>query len=97
MFCCFQDFHGHLCLVCPLHHHHITLARGESLYMSVDPFDPAAKPSLKSKGICQRRHTVKIDGQQVLVRLETQVPKKVDSDFYSSDEYKRRLAQAQRH
>lgn len=81
-----EDIDGRLCVTCPWHSHQITLDTGESLYRSVDISDPRHPKQLRSKGVRQRVHEVKLIGDKIFVRLCLS-GQKVDSDFYYSEEY----------
>nr|XP_012333048.1 Rieske domain-containing protein isoform X2 [Aotus nancymaae] len=82
-----EDFDGRPCIVCPWHKYKITLATGESLYQSINPKDPSAKPKWCSKGIKQRIHTVTVDNGNIYVTLSNE-PFKCDSDFYATGDFK---------
>ncbi|XP_017364340.1 Rieske domain-containing protein isoform X1 [Cebus imitator] len=82
-----EDFDGRPCIVCPWHKYKITLATGESLYQSINPKDPSAKPKWCSKGIKQRIHTVTVDSGNIYVTLSNE-PFKCDSDFYATGDFK---------
>ncbi|KAL0606295.1 Rieske domain-containing protein, partial [Plecturocebus cupreus] len=82
-----EDFDGRPCIVCPWHKYKITLATGESLYQSINPKDPSAKPKWCSKGIKQRIHTVTVDNGNIYVALSSE-PFKCDSDFYATGDFK---------
>ena len=63
------------------------LDTGESIYRGMLPHDPNARPKVISKGVKQRVHNVELEDGKVYLRLSTEG--KCDSDFYSSDEYKK--------
>lgn len=76
---CSQEIQGRPCVICPYHKYKITLDNGEGLYHSYDPKDLRKPPKLRSKGVKQRTHHAKINGNDVYVAL---------SDYYSSSAYK---------
>lgn len=76
-----------MCVVCPWHKHMITLDTGESLYTSIDPSNPKIQKPNCSKGVKQRIHHAKIEGDTVYVKI-SDLEKELDSDRYYSDEYK---------
>jgi nitrite reductase/ring-hydroxylating ferredoxin subunit len=82
-----EDSHGRLCVVCPWHKHTITLDTGESLYTSINPSNPREKKYNCSKGVKQRVHHVRIDGDNVCLRL-SDLSKQVESDRYFTEQYK---------
>lgn len=67
-----EDVHGSLCVVCPWHKYRIALETGEGLYFGIDPLQrgPDGKPTpvLKSKGVKQRVHAVKLHDGHVWIR-----------------------------
>jgi len=63
------------------------LDTGESIYRGMSPYDANARPKLISKGVKQRVHHVELEDGKVFLRLSTEG--KCDSDFYSSEEYKK--------
>jgi hypothetical protein len=76
-----------MCVVCPWHKHKITLDTGESLYTSIDPNNPRNKKYNCSKGVKQRIHHVRIEGDNVMVKI-SDLSSTLDSDRYFSEEYK---------
>ncbi len=76
-----------MCVVCPWHKHMITLDTGESLYTSIDPFNPKIQKPNCSKGVKQRIHHTKIDGGMVYVKF-SDLSQELDSDRYYSEEFK---------
>ena len=66
-----EDFGGSSCISCPWHHYKITLARGEALYVALDVASGAR--AVKSKGVRQRAHGVRVDGAGLLWVADTSV------------------------
>ena len=60
------------CVLCPWHHYKIDLASGDCLYTAVDAASGAA--TLRSKGVKQRPHAVRSDGESVFVRESAPPP-----------------------
>ena len=77
-----------MCIVCPWHKHSITLDTGESLYTAIDPFNPRNVQHNCSKGVKQRTHFVRIEGDDILVKLSDVTEKVFESDRYFTEEYK---------
>ncbi|XP_031553525.1 Rieske domain-containing protein-like [Actinia tenebrosa] len=82
-----EDIQGRPCVICPYHKYKITLDNGEGLYYSYDIKDLRKPPKLRSKGVKQRTHDVKVNGNDVYVAL-SDVTEPRDSDYYSSSAYK---------
>lgn len=82
-----EDSHGRLCVVCPWHKHTITLDTGESLYTAIDPSKPGVVQHNVSKGVKQRTHHVKLEGDRVFLKLST-LDSTLDSDRYFTEEYR---------
>ncbi|KAF0720511.1 Aste57867_230 [Aphanomyces stellatus] len=57
---------GMLSIKCPWHNYKISLGTGEGLYLGLEPGNMTT-PVLKSKGVRQRTHPVKVEDGMVLV------------------------------
>lgn len=76
-----------MCVVCPWHKHKITLDTGESLYTSIDPLNPKIQKPNCSKGVKQRLHHAKVEGDMIYIKI-SELEQEVESDRYYGDEYK---------
>ena len=66
---------GGCVVLCPWHRYRITLGSGECLYTAVDAASGAA--ATRSKGVKQRVHAVRTDGEGVFVRESAPPPPEV--------------------
>merc|ERR1711991_168048 len=57
-----EDYGGHLSVICPWHRYPISLENGEGFYQGLDK-------SIKSKGIKQRTHLVKVENDKLYVKI----------------------------
>lgn len=73
-----EDFGGSACISCPWHHYRITLARGEALYEAVELGSGAR--AVKSKGVRQRAHCVRVDGDGLLWVADTSAARPVGTE-----------------
>lgn len=73
--------------MCPWHKHTITLDTGESLYTSINPANPKEMKHNCSKGVKQRVHHVRVEGDAVYLKL-SDLSKPIESDRYFSEQYK---------
>ncbi len=62
-----EDFGGKIVISCPWHNYKIALENGEGLYMGLE-MENMKQPVLKSKGIKQRTHAVKIKDNMIYAR-----------------------------
>ncbi|XP_069483751.1 Rieske domain-containing protein isoform X2 [Ambystoma mexicanum] len=90
-----EDINGQPCIVCPWHKYKIALATGEGFYQSVDPKTPSAKPQWCTKGVKQRTHVVTVRNGSVYVTLSDLV-NSYESDYYSTEKYKKAMNSAQK-
>jgi hypothetical protein len=82
---------GKKTIKCPWHAYHIAIATGEGLYMGVDMSMgsngklQASSPKVKSKGVKQRTHFVKIENGDVYVADSSLIPgaAQITSDIYA--------------
>ncbi|XP_074640497.1 Rieske domain-containing protein-like isoform X3 [Tubulanus polymorphus] len=86
-----EDINGTTCIVCPWHKYKISLKEGEGFYQAIDPKNLKAPPKWKSKGRKQRVHRCEIESGNLYVTLNKNC-ENLESDFYSSKEYKERMA-----
>eukprot|EP01091_Cochliopodium_minus_P015291 TRINITY_DN5394_c0_g1_i1.p1 TRINITY_DN5394_c0_g1~~TRINITY_DN5394_c0_g1_i1.p1 ORF type:complete len:234 (-),score=49.85 TRINITY_DN5394_c0_g1_i1:14-715(-) len=70
-----EEYGGKSCVVCPWHRYKIDLKSGEALYSKLGG-------EVCSKGKKQRVHTLKIENNSVLVKLDL-TPEKIESDTYA--------------
>lgn len=78
-----EDFGAKIVISCPWHNYKIALENGEGLYMGLEVED-LTQPVLKSKGIKQRTHAVKIIDEMIYAQdssLKDEV--KIASDTYA--------------
>ena len=75
-----EEMGGKVTIKCPWHAYHIAVETGEGLYMGVDMalgrsgrLEPSP-PRVKSKGVKQRTHFVKVVGDGVFVADSSQIP-----------------------
>ncbi|KAF0743781.1 hypothetical protein Ae201684P_004089 [Aphanomyces euteiches] len=61
-----EDMGGILSIRCPWHNYKISLEKGEGLYMGLEVGNMTT-PVLKSKGVRQRTHPVKVENGMILV------------------------------
>lgn len=74
-------------MICPWHKHKITMDTGESLYTAFDPKNPRKIKPNCSKGVRQRVHHVREDGEHVLVKL-SDTSQELESDRYYTEPYR---------
>ncbi|XP_069081742.1 Rieske domain-containing protein [Pleurodeles waltl] len=90
-----EDINGQPCIVCPWHKYKIALATGEGFYQSIDPKSPSTMPKWCSKGVKQRTHNVSVRNGIVYVTLSN-MGISYDSDYYSSEKYKKTMKLVQK-
>uniref|UniRef100_A0A0G4HFE0 Rieske domain-containing protein n=1 Tax=Chromera velia CCMP2878 TaxID=1169474 RepID=A0A0G4HFE0_9ALVE len=86
-----EDILNEPCIRCPLHNYIISLKSGHSFYQPCT-FEKTPEGKLKpivgdwtSKGVKQRVHEVKLEGEQIMVRLVLNEPEKeVDADKFAA-------------
>ncbi|GBE59786.1 Rieske domain-containing protein [Babesia ovata] len=82
-----EEVNGEPCVRCPMHKYVISLSSGHSFYEAVEVLrKPGGPPSFrslgfKSKGLKQRCHYAKVEGNRLLIRLAGDG--EVESDRYA--------------
>jgi len=71
-----EDISGHPCVKCPWHKYIIALDTGEGFYSTTNS-------TFASKGIKQRTHEIKVEGNDIYVRL-SQNQEELASDHYAN-------------
>ncbi|ETV68042.1 hypothetical protein H257_15812, partial [Aphanomyces astaci] len=82
-----EDLGGVATIKCPWHNYKIALHNGEGLYMGLEP-GKMTQPVLKSKGVKQRTHPVKVVDGMVLVQDSSDDGEEyvvIASDVYAFD------------
>jgi nitrite reductase/ring-hydroxylating ferredoxin subunit len=70
-----EELGGRECIRCPWHGYRIDVHTGEGLYEAMDG-------STKSKGVKQRVHCVRVDGDDVMVRLNREERALPSDEYY---------------
>lgn len=91
-----EEMGGKITVKCPWHAYHIAIETGEGLYRGVDmAFGSDGKlqptsPRVKSKGVKQRTHFVKVHQQEIYVADSSQVEgtPAIESDVYALEQVK---------
>eukprot|EP00301_Raphidiophrys_heterophryoidea_P010872 c16195_g1_i1.p1 GENE.c16195_g1_i1~~c16195_g1_i1.p1 ORF type:complete len:160 (+),score=31.91 c16195_g1_i1:47-526(+) len=78
------------CVTCPWHQYQILLDSGEGAYVAIDPTKRPFTRTTKSKGNKQRTHEVKVEGENIFVKL-TADDGSLPSDYYSSDRFRKTM------
>ncbi|CDR95909.1 hypothetical protein, conserved [Babesia bigemina] len=82
-----EDVNGEPCIRCPMHKYIISLSSGHSFYEAVEVIrQPGGPPSFrslgfKSKGVKQRCHHARVEGNRLLIRITRDG--EVESDRYA--------------
>ncbi|EDV24204.1 Rieske domain-containing protein [Trichoplax sp. H2] len=80
-----EEIGGRVCIRCPWHRYVVALDNGEGLFVN--------EGKIKSKGLKQRVHAVKVEENSIWVKL-SQFPEEVPSDYYQSEKYRAIMASA---
>ncbi|CCI50175.1 unnamed protein product [Albugo candida] len=93
-----EEIGGKAVITCPWHHYHIAIDTGEGLYLGIQPtaHSTSQVAVVKSKGVKQRTHEVKIcnDSHIYVADSSTNDSKPIESDIYAFQPVRTTLTQS---